>query len=78
MKQFVLTLLISLFLGVSNSTSATSLTSITLDPEDYTGTTTNAPGAWSTNLADPLSQIGVFSEEGILLNQAPSVASIFD
>lgn len=35
------------------------LTSVTIDPEDATGTTTNAPGAWSTNLADPLSQVGL-------------------
>ncbi|MFH0882468.1 MAG: hypothetical protein V2A56_05750 [bacterium] len=44
------------------------LTSITLDPEDSTGTTTNAPGAWSTNLADPLSQILVLSK-GQRMNQ---------
>ena len=37
------------------------LTSITIDPEDASGTT-NAPGAWSTNLADPLSQVGVVSQ----------------
>jgi len=35
------------------------LTSVTVDPEDATGATTNAPGAWSTNLADPLTQVGV-------------------
>lgn len=44
------------------------LTSITLDPEDSTGQTTNAPGAWSTNTADPLSQVGVRSR-GVFLNQ---------
>jgi len=30
------------------------LTSITIDPEDATGTTTNAPGAWSTAWGDVL------------------------
>ena len=44
------------------------LTSVTIDPEDSTGRTTNAPGAWSTNLADPLSQVGVKSD-GNFLNQ---------
>ncbi len=37
------------------------LTSVTVDPEDANGATTNAPGAWSTNLADPLTQVGVRS-----------------
>ena len=44
------------------------LTSITIDPEDVTGQTTNAPGAWSTNLGDPLTQVGVKSD-GVFLNQ---------
>lgn len=44
------------------------LTSITLDPEDANGQTTNAPGAWSTNTGDPLSQVGVRSK-GVFLNQ---------
>jgi len=44
------------------------LTSITLDPEDATGQTTDAPGAWSTNTADPLSQVGV-RYRGNFLNQ---------
>ncbi|MDY9926298.1 PKD domain-containing protein [Methanosarcina sp.] len=49
--------------------SSVKLTSITLDPENSTGATTNAPGAWTTNPADPLAQICVRNEEGILLNQ---------
>jgi|SRR5271157_3099970 len=40
------------------------LTSITLDPENAAGQTTNAPGAWSTNTADPLCQVGVSSPCG--------------
>lgn len=44
------------------------LTSITLDPEDINGATTNAPGAWSTNLGDPLAQIGVKDNKGDFLN----------
>ncbi len=44
------------------------LTSITLDPEDANGQTTNAPGAWSTNTGDPLSQVGV-RYRGNFLNQ---------
>ena len=48
------------------------LTSITLDPEDTTGQTTDAPGAWSTNTGDPLSQVGVRSK-GNFLNQPMGV-----
>jgi len=47
--------------------TSVALTSITIDPEDQTGQTTNAPGAWSTNLADPLSQVAVW-RDGQLLN----------
>jgi len=43
------------------------LTSITLDPENADGETTNAPGAWSTNTADPLAQLGVV-RNGVFLN----------
>jgi YVTN family beta-propeller protein/parallel beta-helix repeat protein len=49
--------------------SSINLTSITLDPENSTGQTTNAPGAWSTNLADPLGQLGVISNNGVFLNR---------
>jgi YVTN family beta-propeller protein len=49
--------------------SSVKLTSVTLDPENSTGATTNAPGAWTTNLADPLTQICVRDENGVLLNQ---------
>jgi len=61
-------MIIFLIIGVSNLAFAVSLTSITLDPEDSAGTTTNAPGAWSTNTADPLSQVGVMSDR-VFLNQ---------
>jgi hypothetical protein len=48
--------------------NAATLTSITIDPADQSGSTTNAPGAWSTNTGDPLSQAGVRSAEGTYLN----------
>jgi len=44
------------------------LTSITLDPEDANGQTTDAPGAWTTNTGDGLYQVGVWSK-GTFLNQ---------
>jgi hypothetical protein len=47
------------------------LTGIMIDPEDAPGATSNAPGAWSTNLADPLYQVGVMSR-GDFLNGTPS------
>ncbi len=47
--------------------SSINLTSITLDPEDSTGNTTNTE-AWSTNTADPLSQVGIMNEIGVFLN----------
>ncbi len=50
------------------------LTSITLDPEDANGQTTDAPGAWSTNPADPLIQVGVRSK-GKFLNQPIGTAT---
>jgi hypothetical protein len=43
----------------TSTVSSVSLTSVTLDPEDVTGVTTNAPGAWSSGQGDPLSQVGV-------------------
>ncbi len=48
--------------------SSVRLTSITLDPEDSDGATTNAPGAWSTNTGDPLSQVGVMVDR-VFLNE---------
>ena len=75
---FLVTILCLAFIATVNATNTTLhpssaqtqvlLTSITIDPEDSTGQTTNAPGAWSTNLADPLSQVGVKSN-GNFLNQ---------
>jgi hypothetical protein len=52
------------------------LTSITVDPEDAGGTTTNAPGAWSTNTADPLCQVAVHDNDGRLLNQPVGASDI--
>jgi hypothetical protein len=74
-KEIIVVMIASLLLGVSNFAFAVSLTSITLDPEDSTGATTNAPGAWSTNTADPLSQIGVMSD-GIFLNQGVDAGTL--
>jgi hypothetical protein len=51
------------------------LTSITLDPEDATGATTNAPGAWSTSTGDPLSQILVI-ENGAYQNQGAATGGL--
>lgn len=49
------------------------LTSVTVDPEDATGATTDAPGAWSTNLADPLSQVGVEKGSTFLNETQPGI-----
>ena len=54
------------------------LTSITLDPETAAGVTTNAPGAWSTNAADPLLQFGVASGGTFLNNPGIYAGSTFD
>jgi hypothetical protein len=49
--------------------SGVSLTSATLDCENSIGQTGNAPGnEWTTNLGDPLTQLGV-SSQGVFLNQ---------
>jgi len=60
--------LILLTFVVVNAGMAVTLTSITIDPEDASGATTNAPGAWSTNTGDPLAQVGV-KADGVFLNQ---------
>lgn len=68
MKKLIATLsLLILFAFKTDAAFAVKLTSITLDPENASGATTNAPGAWSTNPGDPLSQIGV-AQNGIFLN----------
>jgi hypothetical protein len=68
--SFVIAIMCLAVMGVPVSADVSvTLTSITLDPEDSTGATTNAPGAWSTNTADPLSQVGVMSSGGVFLNQ---------
>ncbi len=74
-KVKIIVMFALLFIGVSNLAFAVSLTSITLDPEDSTGATTNAPGAWSTNTADPLSQVGVMSD-GVFLNQGSEFGTL--
>ena len=48
--------------------SSVALTSVTLDPENSSGQTTNAPGAWSTNTGYPLCQVGVMAD-GASVNQ---------
>jgi len=71
MKKINLMIMIIFFLVcISSFASAASLTSITLDPENASGATTNAPGAWSTNTADPLSQVGLKNADGVFLNQS--------
>ncbi len=60
--------LTSMAVGVAFPAFATTLTSLTLEKSTSTGEWTNAPGGiWSTNLADPLSQLGVM-QNGIFLN----------
>lgn len=54
--------------SVSASYSSVNLTSMTLDPEDATGNTTNTPGAFTTNTADMFSQVGIMDETGVFLN----------
>jgi len=46
--------------------AAVTLTSITIDPENADGATTNAPGAWSTGTGDPLCQVGVWQGARLL------------
>lgn len=58
--------------------SSVKLTSVTLDPENSTGVTTNAPGAWTTSLGDPLAQIAVKNDNGVLLNQMTSETFLGD
>lgn len=54
---------------VSHSVSALTLTSLTLDAQNAAGSTLNAPGGiFSTNLADPLTQLGVMAD-GEFLNK---------
>lgn len=50
------------------------LTSITIDPKDASGTTTNEPGAWSANLANPLSQLALYSGGELLNATDPALA----
>lgn len=76
MKKTCLPIVIAImFLTISGTSicagfpdSSINLTSITLDTEDATGNTTNAPGVWSTNTADIFSQVGVMNETGFFLN----------
>jgi len=56
-----------LCLGVSSAFAVT-LTSLTLEKSTDLGAWTNAPGGiWSTNLSDPLTQLGV-RQNGVFLN----------
>ena len=59
----------TLILRVTPNPLHLSLTSLTIDPEGFTGQTTNAPGAWSTNLGDGFTQMGLKSTDGFYLNQ---------
>lgn len=61
-----------ILIGTTAAASSVKLTSVTLDPEDPTGKTTNAPGAWSTNLLDSLTQLGIKDDTGFL-NQGSNV-----
>ena len=70
MKKVTTALMLScLTLGiVSPAFAITTLTSLTLEMSTNSGGWTNAPGGiWSTNLADPLTQLGVM-QNGSFLN----------
>jgi hypothetical protein len=57
-----------LVFGIVSSAVAVSLTSLTMEKTTSTGGWTNAPGGiWSTNLGDPLSQLGVM-QNGAFVN----------
>src|SRR5664279_1537701 len=66
LRQFVI-LACALLGPVCTASAGVIFSSATLDPESASGQTTNAPGAWSTNLSDPLSPLGVQSG-GTFLN----------
>ena len=68
-KCLVFGVVLLALLGLAGAVNAVTLTSITIDPEDQGGSTTNAPGAWSTNTGDPLSQVGVQASDGVFLNK---------
>ena len=67
-KSSILFKVFSIVLLLPALAFAVDLTSVTLDPENSDGATTNAPGAWSSNTGDPLAQCGVQSSEGEFLN----------
>lgn len=71
MKKFVISVLATvLTVGmINNFTFALTLTSLTLDAQNALGQTLNAPGGiYSTNLGDPLAQLGVMSSDSVFLN----------
>lgn len=77
MKNLLVIIITAFLFSLVNSSvfAAIRLTSITLDPEDADGSTTNASGAWSTNTSDPLSQMGV-THDGVFLNSPGSGFSL--
>jgi len=63
---------ILLTLGLHCPVFATSITSLTLEKSTNSGAWTNAPGGiWSTNLGDPLTQLGVMQNGSFLNNPVP-------
>jgi hypothetical protein len=69
MKKLTTALFITGLVGsVASPAFGTILTSLTLEKSTDTGAWTNAPGGiWSTNLGDPLTQLGV-RQNGVFLN----------
>lgn len=69
MKKLIMAVfLTSLAVGVVSPAFAVTLTSLTLEKSTALGAWTNAPGGiWSSNLGDPLTQLGVM-QNGVFLN----------
>jgi hypothetical protein len=68
----VIFIVFSIFVGTAAATSSVKLTSVTLDPTSPTGQT-EWTRAWSTNLADSLSQLGVKDSSGFLNGHSGAV-----
>lgn len=69
MKKLIMAVfLTSLTIGVVSPAFAVNLTSLTLEKSTDIGAWTNAPGGiWSSNLGDPLAQLGM-RQNGVFLN----------
>jgi len=57
-RSFVFGIVLLSLFGIVGAAKALTLTSITIDPEEQYGSTTNAPGAWTTNTLIPCLKSG--------------------